>query len=113
MKIEKTREGLSVTRGRPLDGALVKVEEDETTADEHGYYEILVAPGVYTVEASHPDYQEGQATCQVAPGGQSECDVPVYGDEPVIQGGCTTGGPTGSGLMLLALVLVFIRRQRY
>jgi MYXO-CTERM domain-containing protein len=39
--------------------------------------------------------------------------VSVYGEEPVIRGGCATGGSTGRGLILLAAVLIFVRRQRY
>ena len=67
------------------------------------------------VEASHPDYKEGRVTCRVAPGGHTECDVPVYGEEPVIRGGCTTGGEAGSSILLpvaiLLLGLVFKRRS--
>lgn len=113
MKIEKTGEGFSVKRGRPLQGSRVWVGEYETTADEYGYYELLVAPGEHTVEASHSGCEKGRATCRVAPGGHAECDVPVYGEEPVVQGGCATGGPAGSGLILLAAALLLFRRQRF
>jgi len=114
MKIEKTAAGFSITRGRPLEDARIRVEEFETTADEYGYYEILVSPGEHIVEASHSGCKKGRATCLVAPGGSAECDVPVYGPEPEIHGGCATGGPAGGGIGLILLVMLsgLIRRVR-
>jgi hypothetical protein len=112
MKIEKTAAGFSITRGRPLEDARIRVEELETTADEYGYYEILVSPGEHIVEASHSGCKKGRTTCLVAPGGSAECDVPVYGQEPVVEGGCATGGPVGRGfLMVLAMALLALRRR--
>lgn len=112
MKIEKTAAGFSVTRGRPLADARISVEEFETTADEYGYYEILVAPGEHIVEASHSGCKKGRTTCLVAPGGSAECDVPVYGQEPEIHGGCATAGPAGHGFLLAIALLLLIRRKR-
>ncbi len=112
MKIEKAGGGFAVTRGRPLQGAEVRVDEYEATADEYGYYELLVAPGEHVVEASHSGCEKGRATCLVAPGGHAECDVPVYGQQPVVEGGCATGGATGHGMLLaIAIPLLVLRRR--
>jgi hypothetical protein len=114
VKMEVTRTGASITGGKPLGGAQIQIGEEETEADEYGYYEMLVAPGEHVVEASHDQFGEGRATCLVAPGGHTECDVPIYAGEVVVQGGCATGGPAGGGigLVLLFMLSALLRRVR-
>lgn len=123
MKFRNPDEVDDPMNGTPVAGARVRAvyaENSETVADEHGYYELVLAPGTQILSASADGYFDGEATCAVGPGGAVECTVPVYterGPDPVddivIRGGCATAPATGSTLLpLLLLLLPAVRRRR-
>jgi len=120
VRVEKGEEEIE-SHGRPVGRALVSADNGQAVlADEHGYYELKIAPGQYLVTAEAEGCEGGEAECSVEAGGFSECFVPVYPldedqeeeDEIVVRGGCATASPgrdlAGIVPLLLAIALAGI-----
>ncbi len=103
-------------------GARVWLDDGvETTADENGYWEIEAFTGERVVRAEATGFTTGRTECTAVAGQPTECHLRLThegtlrdDDELVIHGGCASaGGPggLGSGLGLLALCLLGLRRR--
>ncbi|MBW1809632.1 MAG: hypothetical protein JRJ87_15665 [Deltaproteobacteria bacterium] len=121
VKLEKDEEVSNLSHGRPIGDALIRTDSDQTTvADEHGYFEMVLLPGEYTLTASADGCLDGQASCEAKIGGSTECFVPVYAadekedlDQIIVRGGCATAGTASGWFWPLGLffLLVFITRR--
>jgi len=114
--------------GPPVAGAQVGVIDSTiTTADDQGYFELQLAPGLLRLVAEADGYSPGAADCEVAAGLSIECDLPVYlQDDPRFGAaaakqkteryevggfGCASLAPNGV-LALLVLIPLAVRRRR-
>jgi hypothetical protein len=73
-------------RGPPVVRAQVAVIDDQiTTTDENGYYELQLSPGLLELEAVAEGFYRGRVECQLTAGLAVECDIPLIRKESTQQ----------------------------